>query len=51
MNKREKFIYTYVYITNIPVHYTCNNVTNNKYGVVANFVVVSDNIMIMQSER
>jgi len=40
-----------MYITIIPVHYTCNNVTNNKYGFVVNFVVMSDNIMIMQSER
>jgi hypothetical protein len=38
------------YITIICVNYTCSNVTNNKYGVVANFVVMSDNIMIMQSE-
>jgi len=46
MSQRE----SYIYITIIPVHYTCNNVTNYKYGVVANFVVISDNIMIMQSE-
>lgn len=46
----KKTIYIYAYITIIPVYYTCNNVTNNKYGVFANFVVMSDNIMIIQSE-
>jgi len=40
-----------MYKTIIPVHYTCNHVTNYKYGFGAKYFVISDNIMIMQSER